>query len=201
MPRTPLPKDVAKRSFDIEVSLDEWLTGLTTITGRNWIDCFNAELDFVRRFGLLPQLARRLELEAARKNSSLQAEVQELIYAAALALPAAASTQPGTIPTKRRRTSGNISGPNWAFLSSRVEATQLEFSDVVNRELLFAKTLGLTPALMARLDAAAERRGISTRDHVTELLLVAAQKLPEAPPIEPAASIWDSVKPRKKTRK
>ena len=180
MARTPKPADTIKRSLDLSLANDAHLRVLSDETRRDMASVINSELEYVRSFDLPVQSVRRLTADAEKRGSSFRDDVKALLYAAALALPAGVvSTPPDSKESKR--SASNINGPNDAWLLHKCVNEGIEFSAALNRELVFARTYGLTPELLARLNRAAAARQIPLRSLVVEILYEVARTLPEAP--------------------
>jgi hypothetical protein len=176
-----------KHSFELTRANYRYL--MAEVLGhRSFGTALNSELDYVRTFALPPQVVRRLEYEASRRHATVREFVQETAYELALGLPV-----PRTLTVERKRVRGIkrsasvFTKENHRHLTRLVAERDSLFSEVLNQELEFARTYGLTASLRARLRQHAAANGVTAKDLVGEVLIRTAMKAPEPPPSwEPA---------------
>lgn len=180
MSRTPLPADTVKRSFDITRANADWLARSVTSGPRTFREALNDEVDYVRTFALPPQLLARLVQSAKQGGLHPRAYVQALLRRLAASLPPTTAAPASPKAAETRRTASSLSGPNDRFLLRTATEEGLDWNSALRLVLDFSRTYGLAPEELARLERAAQRRGLTARDLANEALLAAVVEAADA---------------------
>lgn len=185
MARSPAPADSVRQALHFTPAATVHLDDVAGRAGTSFVGALNAELDFLRTWGLTPSRLRRLLAAATARKQSPRDYVKALLREAALKLPpATASARVSRLPKLGRRTSLFLTAPNHAVILEDCPAPRA-FNSVLMAALAFAEHYELHPDLLVALDAEATRAGDLRRDVVLNILRNAAEALP--PIAAPAA--------------
>lgn len=181
MVRITKSPDSFKHSFELSRVNYRYL--VSEVLGyRSFGTALNAELEYARSFKMPPQVVRRLEHEASLRHATLREFAQEAAYELALRLPV-----PRTLVVERKplrgikRSASVFTRENHKHLTKLVVERDSRFSEVLNAELDFARTYGLTASLHARLRHHAASQGVSAKDMLGEVLITKGMEAAEPP--------------------
>jgi hypothetical protein len=181
MARIKSSTDSFKHSFELTRVNYRYLVA-EVLGHQSFGTALNSELEFVRSFKLPAQVVRRLDYEASRRHATLREFVQESAYEMALRLPV-----PRTLVVERKRLRGIkrsasvFTRENHLHLTKLVVERDSGFSEVLNAELEFARTFGLTASLQARLRHHAGGLGVTAKDMVGEVLVTKGMDVRDPP--------------------
>lgn len=178
MSRTPKHSEVETRSYYIDSENSAFISARTQETQRSPTECINAELDFLRTWGLSKLSVPRLMAAAEAARATPMQYVQNLVWSFARDLPPVPPPKANG-PSQMVRTSSNFTGPNLALILNHSISEGTDFPATLNNLLRFARTLGLPANLLAAMTAHAEARDGSMRDLVLTLVSDVVARLPD----------------------
>ena len=185
MARTSRPADTVLHTASLSAEAVAHIAAVVDAGLFSPSEAVNAELDFLRTWGLPEHFTRRVEAEAKRRGITTLELVNDILWDAAEALPRASVPKPPRSPPARpprKQLVLAITGPNEAWLLRHSDVWKVDsYEALLERALEFARGYGLPPEAQAALQQHAKGQGDSVRELVRELLMEAADHLPEAP--------------------
>jgi len=170
MARVTKTSELHKHFFELSMVNYRYLVD-EVLGHRSFGTALNSELEFVRSFEIPPTFLLRLQYEAARRHATLREFVQESVYELALGLPIPKKVAPEKKAPRGIKRSGSLfTMANHRHLQRLVVERKSGFSEVLNSELDFARTYGLTPGLLMRLRHHAAQKGQSAKDVLRDML-------------------------------